>query len=342
MVELEQPRLDSYTRFSFVFMGGLLVLMIVLHLATPFVAALFAYLALRLLSRPRRVGRWPAVVIFLAALAGGAYGLGYFIHQTTHALPEIADKAIPSIIDTAQRHGIELPFTDYDSFKDLAFETVKSQVSYLGSFAKAARGATSQIVFLLAGCVVAISLFLNPQFQTGPPGPLNNVYVKGCAAISRRFVVLYQSFVTIMGAQIVISAINTVLTAIFILAVHLPYAVVVIGVSFLSGLVPVIGNLISNTIIVGIGFTISPKMAFIALLFLVAIHKLEYFLNSKIIGWRIQNPLWLTLLGLIVGERLLGLAGLVLAPVILYYIKLEAAAIKAEPGTIPGLPGTFE
>ncbi len=322
----------AYTRFSFLFMAGLLLLMILLRLATPFVAALFAYLALKRLTIPRRGGKWLAVAIFLVALSATAYGLGYFIHQTIHALPEIADKAIPSVLDTAQRNGIELPFTDYDSLKELAFETVKGEVRYLGSFAKVARGATTELIFLLVGCVVAMSLFLNARFETGPPEPPTNLYSQACAAIACRFATLYQSFVTIMGAQIVISAINTTLTAVFVLATHLPYGVVIIGVSFLCGLVPVIGNLVSNTIIVGIGFTISPKMALAALVFLIVIHKLEYFLNSKIIGWRIHNPLWLTLLGLIVGERLLGLPGMILAPVILYYVKLEAAAIKVPTG----------
>jgi predicted PurR-regulated permease PerM len=139
----------------------------------------------------------------------------------------------------------------------------------------------------------------------------------------------YRSFVTVMGAQILISAINTVLTAVFVMTVHLPYAVVVIGVTFLCGLVPVVGNLISNTIVVAIGFTVTPQMALAALVFLVAVHKLEYFLNSKIVGWRIHNPLWLTLLGLIVGERLLGVPGMILAPVVLNYIRLEASRIEA-------------
>jgi predicted PurR-regulated permease PerM len=65
-------------------------------------------------------------------------------------------------------------------------------------------------------------------------------------------------------------------------------------------------------------------MALIALIFLVVLHKLEYFLNSKIIGDRIRNPMWLTLLGLIVGEKLMGIPGMILAPVVLYYIKVEA------------------
>ena len=134
-----------------------------------------------------------------------------------------------------------------------------------------------------------------------------------------------------MGAQIVISAINTALTSIYVFAVSLPHSMVVIGVTFLCGLLPVLGNLISNTIIVSISFTISPKMALAALVFLVVIHKLDYFLNSKIIGDRIKNPIWLTMLGLILGERLMGLPGMILAPVILNFLKVEASKFQVAP-----------
>ena len=81
-------------------------------------------------------------------------------------------------------------------------------------------------------------------------------------------------------------------------------------------------------------------MAFGALAFLVVIHKLEYFLNSKIIGYRIRNPLWLTLLALILGERLMGIPGMILAPVVLNYVKLEASRIevKSEAALPPKAP----
>ena len=120
-----------------------------------------------------------------------------------------------------------------------------------------------------------------------------------------------------MGAQITISLINTVLTAIFLLAAHLPHVPLLIAVTFLCGLVPIVGNLVSNTVIVFVGLTVSLKLAISALLFLVLIHKLEYFLNSKIIGERIRNPVWLTLIALIIGERLMGIPGLIRAPVVL-------------------------
>ena len=279
-------------RFSYLFMAGTLILLGSFRLATPLLVALFAYLALTKLHFVKRGGRVLAVVLFLILVSAISYGLGHFINDTVRALPEIADKAIPSVIQWAREYQIELPFTDYDSLKDLAFDTVKSQVNYLGNVARFARGATTQFIFVLVGCVVAISLFLNPRLELDREkhAVRDNLYSLCCDQIAKRFQTLYQSFATVIGAQIVISAINTVLTAIFVMAVGLPYAVVVIGATFLCGLIPVIGNLVSNTVIVGIGFTVSPKMALAALVFLVVIHKLEYFLNSKIIGHRIRNP----------------------------------------------------
>jgi len=329
-------------RFSYLFIIGVLVLVAALHLAGPLLAALFTYLILTRLRLNRRGGKWVAVCILLAILAAIAYGLGYFVNQTVRALPEIADKAIPSVIETAKQKGIELPFTDYDSLKDVALDTVKGEARYLSSFAKFARGATTHLLFLVVGCVVAISIFLTPQFELGSRSktPRTDLYSVACAEIEKRFRIFYQSFLAVMGAQLVISAINTVLTAVFVLAMHLPYGVVIIGVTFLCGLLPVVGNLISNTIVVAIGFTISPKMALAALIFLVIIHKLEYFLNSKIVGWRIRNPLWLTLLGLLIGERLMGVPGMILAPVVLNYIKLEASSLNAKSETAHAQPNS--
>src|SRR6266542_2465837 len=64
------------------------------------------------------------------------------------------------------------------------------------------------------------------------------------------------------------------------------------------------------------------------LVFLVLIHKLEYFLNSKIIGDRIRNPIWLTLIALIIGERLMGIPGLILAPAVLNYLRVEMLTVE--------------
>jgi predicted PurR-regulated permease PerM len=301
-----------------------------LHLATPLLAVLFSYFVLSRLQIGR--SRWVAVLLFLVVLLLLAYGLAHLINQAIVALPKVADTAIPSIIAWAEQHGVELPFTDYESLKALLLDTVSDQVHYLGNFANFARGATTQFVFLIIGCVVAMAIYLNSQLDLASHAVKNNLYSLCCEEIALRFRALYESFATVMGAQIIISTINTALTSIFVLLVGLPHAVVAIGCTFLAGLLPVVGNLISNTMIVAISFTLSPKMALVALVFLIVIHKLEYFLNSKIIGDRIRNPVWLTLLGLILGEKLMGIPGMILAPVVLNYVKVEASRIEVPTG----------
>ena len=317
-------------RYSYLFIIGVIVLAGVTHLATPLVTVLFSYFGLRRLNFAKR--KWLSVLFFLVLVAGILSGFGYLIRQAFIALPKIAAESIPPMIAYAQSHGIDLPFSDVDSLKAAIFDMIKDEFLFVGNFA---RTATAQVVFILIGIVVAASLFFNPGVERHPDklkGP--NLFTAVTDEIKIRFRLFYASFETVMGAQIVISLINTCLTAIFVFAVSLKHGTVVIGLTFLCGLLPIVGNLISNSIIVGIAFTISPRVAVAALVFLVALHKFEYFLNSKIIGDRIKNPVWLTLLALIIGERFMGIPGMILAPVVLNYIKVESSRLPP-PDPVP-------
>lgn len=112
------------------------------------------------------------------------------------------------------------------------------------------------------------------------------------------------------------------------MSVRLPHAPLLIATTFLCGLVPIVGNLVSNTIIAFVGLSVSLKIALVAVIFLIVIHKLEYFLNSTIVGQRIRNPVWLTLIAVIIGEQLMGVPGLVLAPAVLNYRRVELSKIE--------------
>src|SRR5436190_6495430 len=313
--------MTGVVRFSYLFILLVIIVTGWTHLATPLLTVLFSYFALCRLNLWQR--KWLAVLLFLVVVSGLLYGLGSLVWRASRALPNIASESIPSMIAYAKAHHVELPFTDLDSLKATVMDMVKDEFQFVSNFA---RSATKQFVFIVIGIVVAVSLFLNPGIEKGsltrkPP----NLFTAATDEITNRFRLFYGSFETVMGAQLVISAINTLLTAIFVLAIPLRHGTVVVGLTFICGLLPIVGNLISNSIIVGIAFTISPRAAIAALIFLVALHKLEYFLNSKIIGDRIKNPVWLTLLALIIGERLMGIPGMILAPVVLNYIKVEAS-----------------
>lgn len=300
-----------------------------LHLAAAFVTFLFACFALHQLNFRNR--KWLAVGSFLLLLAALSWVFFLFLKNAIEVLPDIVANSIRGIVKYGLDHDVEVPFADNaDNLKDLAVNTVKENLMYLQNFVKIA---TKEFVFQVVAVVVAIGLFFNPEASLkagdGTAGlTLYEVFYDGIASRFRSF---FHNFVRVMGAQFRISLINTVLTATFVTACALPYAWLVIILTFVCGMLPIIGNILSNILIVGLAFTVSPHLALTALIFLVAIHKLEYFLNSKIIGARIRHPMWLMLLALIAGERLMGIPGIILAPVILCFIKVEMSKYEVGP-----------
>ena len=148
-------------------------------------------------------------------------------------------------------------------------------------------------------------------------------------AMTERVANMGLMFRKIVFAQVYISSINTVFTAIYLLAVlpllgvHLPLTKSMIAITFLAGLIPVVGNIVSNTVIVIVALSYSLPIAIGSLVFMVVIHKLEYFLNARIIGSQINAKSWEMLTAILVMETLFGLPGVVAAPVFYAYIKKE-------------------
>jgi predicted PurR-regulated permease PerM len=321
--------MSASTRVSYGVLALTIILAGFLHLGPPLLVVLFSYFALRQLYYLTK-RKWLALVLFLVVVTGIAAAAVHFTRAAIIALPDVAETSIPSASAWAQRRQIELPFTDFESLRTVVIDALKEEAHYLQDVAQFARRTGAALVFSIIGIVAAVSLFLKTGLDPyrGTHAVKNNLYSISCDEVSTRFRDFYRSFATVMGAQITISLINTALTAIFVVAVRLPHAPLVIAITFLCGLVPIIGNLVSNTIIVFVALTVSLKLAIGALVFLVLIHKLEYFLNSKIIGHRIGNPVWLTLIALIIGERLMGIPGLILAPVVLNYLRVEMLKVE--------------
>jgi len=317
-------------RISHVIMAVLLLLAGGLHLGTLILTVLFGYFALQQFSFGR--SKFWGVTLYLIAVAAIGWGVFYFSRQAYIAAPRIAETTIPAVVGYAEKQGVELPFSDPASFKAAAINEVKEDVANAGRFLRAA---AFQIVLLFIGLVVALGLFLNATSgaENDPQTARDSLYATVVRELDIRARNFYRSFSRVIGAQIIISIINTALTSGFLFWNGYPYATVLVAFTFLCGLLPIIGNIISNTLIVGVSFTLSPNMALVALIFLIVIHKLEYFLNSKIIGDRIKSPMWLTLIGLVLGEKLMGVPGMILAPVVLHYIKVEASRnTVTEPG----------
>ena len=312
---------------------GVLVLTIalagVLHLGAPLLVVFFSYFALRHLYRATK-RKWLALTLFIVLVVGICAAAVYFTRAAVLSLPEVADTSIPPATAWAQKRQIELPFTDFESLRTVVIDTLRAEAQYLRGVVHFARSTIRTLVFCLIAIVAAASLFLKGGFgESSRRSVTNNLYSVSTVEVAKRFHDFYRSFSTVIGAQLTISLINTALTGVFLIAARLTQAPLLMAVTFVCGLVPIVGNLASNTIIIFVALTVSLKLAIAALVFLIVIHKLEYFLNSKIIGERIRNPVWLTLIALVVGERLMGIPGLVLAPVVLNYVRLEMLKIGA-------------
>ena len=348
-------------RISYLIMVVAVALVGWLHMATLLLTAFFGYFALRQLSFGR--SKVLGIVLFSGVLGLVVYGLIFFTKQASVAFPRIAAATVPAVVDFADRHGLELPFFTDDSpahtngvatgthpvieggstnslpaqphqqqMRNLRKWALDEAQTKVAEISKYVRDAVFQVVYLIIGLVIAVSLFLNARLNLDhdPDISRHSLYATTMRELAVRVRTFYRSFTQVMGAQILISGINTTATGLFLFGMGFPYAPVLTILTFLCGLLPIVGNLVSNTVITGVGFSLSPKMALVALAFLIVVHKLEYFLNSKIIGDRIKNPMWMTLIGLLVGEKLMGIPGMILAPIVLHYLKIEASQYRAE------------
>ncbi len=105
--------------------------------------------------------------------------------------------------------------------------------------------------------------------------------------------------------------------------VKLPFVFTLILLTFIAGLIPVLGNILSNTVIVVVSLGYSLPVAGASLVFLVVIHKLEYFVNARIVGWQIQAHSWELLIAMLLMESAFGLPGIVAAPIYYAWGKAE-------------------
>ncbi len=117
-------------RVSYAVLAATIILAGVLHLGVPLLVVLFSYFALRqLYSLTRR--KLLALTLFIIAVVGiGAAGV-YFTRAAILALPDVADTSIPSASAWAQKRQIELPFSDFETLRQVVVGALGEEANYL-------------------------------------------------------------------------------------------------------------------------------------------------------------------------------------------------------------------
>ena len=324
---------DQIVRISsFVLAGLALVGVLVLHLLVPLLVGLLVYqLVISIIPLAQRwfntglakmlvVGLFAAVII--AAIAGGVFGLISFFRSDIENLPHLLAK-VSDILDRV-RAGIPAFLGGYlpDDIADLqqkALDWLRAHVAELQMMGAHTLVTVAETIIAI---VIGVVLSLREVRPHDNPGPLASQLTVRC----ERFA---QAFRNVALSQLSISLLNTSFTAIYLViglhlfGVHLPLTKTMIAVTFIVGLLPIIGNLTSNTIVFIVSLAHSPAVALASLVFLVVIHKLEYFLGARIVGTRIKSAIWELLIAMMVMEALFGVPGLVAAPIYYAYLKSE-------------------
>jgi len=329
---LDRAPPSACTYASWILSGIALVLVLALHLLPAVIAGMLAFELVHVLAPT--VSTWFSdrraklfAVILLATLVVGAITLGIagaivFFKSDAGSLSALLAKMAEIVAGT---RGLlpqwlidEMPQNPDDIREALAewFRIHAAEMQLIG------KEAGRVLVYVLVGMIIGAMVALHEALSEEPRGPL-------AAELAERISSLGSAFRRVVFAQVRISLINTVFTALYlavllpIFGVHLPFTKTMIAVTFVAGLLPVVGNLISNTVIVIVSLSSSFGVALSSLVFLIVIHKLEYFLNARIIGTRIGSHAWELLLAMLVMEAAFGVAGVVAAPIYYAFIKEE-------------------
>jgi predicted PurR-regulated permease PerM len=310
-----------------------LVLVIKLHLLSGLLAGLLVYKLVDVLTpwfRLRALGRdGPRIVAVtliasavIAALIGIGVGLVAFVRNSGESVPQLMQRMAQIIEDARAILPAGLRVYVPDDAEALRVTIAEWLRSNADSLQVAGRGIGRSLAHILLGMVIGALLSMQRAATHPERRPLTD-------EIARHASRMASSFQRVVFAQFWISLINTFFTWLYLDVVlrlfgfDLPLVKILVALTFVVGLLPIIGNLISNTAIVIVCLSQGVPLAIASLAYLVVIHKLEYFLNARIIGSHINARAWELLIAMLVMEAAFGITGLIAAPIFYAYFKEE-------------------
>jgi predicted PurR-regulated permease PerM len=329
------PHPDRVTMAAWGLAALALVMVLFVHLLPALFAGLLVYELVHLASPylSARLSDHRAKLVVVALLAAAVVGIvtaaSFAVVVFIQSDPDRPAALLAQFADMVLRAKETLPVWVADLLpadQDEVNTTLAGWArSHAGDLELAGRDMGRSLIYAVLGMIVGAMIALQGELEQRPLGPLGR-------ALATRAGNLSSAFRRVVFAQVRISLINTVFTAIYLavllpaFGVDLPLRKTLIVITFVAGLLPVVGNLISNTFIVIASLSHSGEMALISLAYLVVIHKLEYFLNAKIIGTRIRARAWELLVAILAMEAMFGVAGVIAAPIYYCFLKDELSA----------------
>jgi predicted PurR-regulated permease PerM len=282
----------------------------------------------RLLQRlrrklPPRIATAAAVVLTLLALAllGAAIAKAVStLTQSGGGLPGLLDL----LADVVDRIRSQLPAWISERLPQSMDELQHTAGAWLRAHAQSLQRVGENALRTAAHVLLGLVIGLLSAFEAQPKSTS-----RWADAAARSAGHVGTAFAAIVSAQLRIALVNTALTAVFLFGVaplfgdRLPLSFALLALTFVTGLLPIVGNLVSNAALLLVALTVGPAVAIAGLVFLLAIHKLEYFLNAHFVGRSTRVPASWLLASMLLLEAAFGLPGLVAAPIYCAWLFAE-------------------
>ena len=257
-----------------------LALIIKLHLLSSLLAGLLVFKLVDVLTpwlRVRALGRdGPRVLAVtliatavIAALVGIGVGIAAFLRNSDESVPLLMQR-MAQIVEDARAilpEGLRryIP-ANTETLQGSIAEWLRSNAS---SLQLAGRGIGRTLVHVLMGMIIGALLSMQKASNPIDRRPLTEQVARHAARMA-------SVFQRVVFAQVWISLINTFFTWLYLdivlslFGVDLPLVKTLVALTFIVGLLPIIGNLISNTAIVIVCLSQGVPVAAASLVFLVA------------------------------------------------------------------------
>lgn len=287
------------------------------------------------LARRFRWKRLPAFLVVLLVVGGALTITGFLSAGRVKAVLIETRVTLPQRIAAVREHPWYIALEEYlPDAEDLA----ASAEHYAQDVAKSAAAIGRVFVWAFIGLLLAVVFFLDQDRIREFRGNLEPRSIFG--TLVRWGGHLAESVSLTVQVQLVVAVCNAILTLPVLLVIGVPHVPALMLLIFVSGLIPVVGNMISGWVLIVMAFQVKGWLGvgiFVALTFVL--HKIEsYYLNPRLTARHVALPGFILILSIIAWEHLLGFAGLFVSFPVLYLVGKIRSEFQEEDSPAPETP----
>jgi predicted PurR-regulated permease PerM len=261
----------------------------------------------------RRSGAIASLLTVLALLIGGVLFLA--VQRMLPMVQFVREHGSEYLAELAHHPSVER----LRAMAGLEHEPLSHVVrKHAGTALQYATGTAHIVVFLLIGFVLAIIYLFEREELEAWTSQVARDSLSG--TLMRWFGYVADAIAVTVKMQVVVAIVSAVVTLPVLLFLGLPNVPVLFLLLLVTGLVPVVGNMIAGLVLCYVAYTAKGLWAvgvFLGVTFVL--HKIEsYYLNPKLAAQHVKLPGLVLVVSLLLFEQMLGFAGLFLSFPALY------------------------